>query len=132
MAKEEEEKRVKAISLLKTVRQKLVKAEKERDDIQREVASSKDKDKAERERDQLEKSKLQSELETVNTEREKAIVGLRTQFDREIASLRDKREKETAVMRGQFELMALTVKVCLYSWLYCLSDGKVRVRMPKR
>ncbi|KAJ7837533.1 hypothetical protein B0H14DRAFT_2791069 [Mycena olivaceomarginata] len=102
MAKEEEEKRVKAISLLKTVRQKLVKAEKERDDIQREVASSKDKDKAERERDQLEKLSI--------AEREKAIVGLRTQFDREIASLRDKHEKEIAVKQGQFELMALTVK----------------------
>ncbi|KAF7339405.1 GRIP domain-containing protein [Mycena sanguinolenta] len=110
VAKEEEEKRVKAISLLKTVRQKLVKAEKERDDIQREVATSRDKDKAERDRDQLEKSKLQSELETVNAEREKAIVGLKTQLDRELASLRDKHEKEIAGMRGQFELEALTIK----------------------
>ncbi|KAJ6519903.1 hypothetical protein C8R45DRAFT_1048644 [Mycena sanguinolenta] len=110
VAKEEEEKRVKAISLLKTVRQKLVKAEKERDDIQREVATSRDKDKTERDRDQLEKSKLQSELETVNAEREKAIVGLKMQLDRELASLRDKHEKEVAVMRGQFELEALTTK----------------------
>ncbi|KAJ7254034.1 hypothetical protein B0H12DRAFT_1115648 [Mycena haematopus] len=110
VAKEEEEKRVKAISLLKTVRQKLVKAEKERDDIQREVSTSKDKDKAERERDQLEKSKLQSELETVTAEREKAIVGLKTQLDREITFLRDKHEKETTAMRGQFELEALTTK----------------------
>ncbi|KAK7064160.1 mediator of RNA polymerase II transcription subunit 5 [Favolaschia claudopus] len=110
IAKEEEEKRVKAISLLKTVRQKLVKAEKERDDIQREIAASKDKDRAEKDRDQLEKSKLQSELETVHAEREKAVIGLKTQFDRELTSLRDKHEKETAVMRGQFELEALTTK----------------------
>ncbi|KAF8216144.1 hypothetical protein K438DRAFT_1926517 [Mycena galopus ATCC 62051] len=110
VAKEEEEKRVKAISLLKTVRQKLVKAEKERDDIQREVATSKDKDKAEKDRDQLEKSRLQSELEAANAEREKTVVGLKTQFDREVTSLRDKYEKETAVMRGQFELEALTTK----------------------
>ncbi|KAJ7181737.1 hypothetical protein C8R43DRAFT_1055509 [Mycena crocata] len=110
MAKEEEEKRVKAISLLKTVRQKLVKAEKERDDVQRDVAASKDKDKAEREKDQLEKSRLQSEIETVNTEREKAVAGLKAQFDRELATMRDRHEKETAVLRGQFELEALTTK----------------------
>ncbi|KAJ6575196.1 hypothetical protein B0H19DRAFT_1208639 [Mycena capillaripes] len=110
VAKEEEEKRVKAISLLKTVRQKLVKAEKERDDIHREFAGSKDKEKAEREGELLEKSKLQSELETVNSEREKAIAGLKNQFDREMASLRDKHEKEAAVLRGQFELEALTTK----------------------
>jgi chromosome segregation ATPase len=114
VAKEEEEKRVKAISLLKTVRQKLVKAEKERDDIQREVAGSKDKEKAEREKDQLEKSRLQSEIETVNADRERAIAGLKLQFDREIATFRDKQEKETAVLRGQFELEALTTKVCYH------------------
>ncbi|EEB88159.1 hypothetical protein MPER_14160, partial [Moniliophthora perniciosa FA553] len=37
VAKEEEEKRVKAISLLKTVRQKLVKAEKDKEDAVKEL-----------------------------------------------------------------------------------------------
>ncbi|KAJ7706097.1 hypothetical protein B0H17DRAFT_919676 [Mycena rosella] len=110
VAKEEEEKRVKAISLLKTVRQKLVKAEKERDDVLREVAMSKDKDKAEREKELLEKSRLQTELETVNSERDKAIAGLKAQFDRELATIRDRHDKETAGLRGQFELEALTTK----------------------
>ncbi|KAJ7619105.1 hypothetical protein DFH06DRAFT_1482915 [Mycena polygramma] len=110
VAKEEEEKRVKAISLLKSVRQKLVKAEKERDDIQRDIASSKDKEKSEREKDHLEKSRLQSELETAHSERERAIAGLKTQFDREIASARDKQDKEVTILRGQFELEALTTK----------------------
>src|ERR1700676_2140766 len=41
IAKEEEEKRVKAISLLKTVRQKLVKAEKDKEDVLKELNSSK-------------------------------------------------------------------------------------------
>ena len=45
--KDEEEKRVKAVGLLKTVRQKLVKAEKERDDALKEVQSVKDRDKGE-------------------------------------------------------------------------------------
>ncbi|KAJ7038120.1 hypothetical protein C8F04DRAFT_1220408 [Mycena alexandri] len=110
VAKEEEEKRVKAISLLKTVRQKLVKAEKERDDTLREVAMSKDKDKVDRERDQLDRARLQAEIEVVNSEREKAVAGLKIQFDREIATLRDKQEKEISALRGQFELEALTTK----------------------
>ncbi|KAJ7169956.1 hypothetical protein C8R46DRAFT_1349891 [Mycena filopes] len=110
VAKEEEEKRVKAISLLKTVRQKLVKAEKERDDTQREVAMSKDKDKADRERDKLDRARLQNEIEVVNAEREKAVAGLKNQFDRETATLRDKQEKEISALRGQFELETLTTK----------------------
>lgn len=113
VAKEEEEKRVKAISLLKTVRQKLVKAEKDRDDIQRDLAGTRDKEKAEREKDHLEKTRLQTEVETVNSEREKAIAGLKAQFDREIATVRDRHDKETAGLRGQFELEALTAKVCV-------------------
>ena len=47
LAKEEEEKRVKAIALLKTVRQKLVKAEKDRDDVVREVQFMKEREKEE-------------------------------------------------------------------------------------
>ncbi|KAJ6610071.1 hypothetical protein B0H10DRAFT_2438222 [Mycena sp. CBHHK59/15] len=110
IAKEEEEKRVKAISLLKTVRQKLVKAEKERDDIQRETAALKDREKSDKEREQAERSRLQTEIETVNSEREKATTGLKAQFDREVATIKDRHEKETAVLRGQFELEALTAK----------------------
>ena len=45
VAKEEEEKRVKAVSLLKTVRQKLVKAEKERDDALREATTLTERDR---------------------------------------------------------------------------------------
>jgi hypothetical protein len=117
-AKDEEEKRVKAISLLKTVRQKLVKAEKERDDMQRETATSKEKEKADREREHLERSKLQAEVEMVNSEREKAVAGLKSQFDREVATIKDRHDKETAGIRGQFELEALTAKVCILMVAY--------------
>ncbi|KAJ7631008.1 hypothetical protein FB45DRAFT_990856 [Roridomyces roridus] len=98
VAKEEEEKRVKAISLLKTVRQKLVKAEKERDDLQRDAGAAKDKEKAERDSDQLEKARLRAEIETVNTEREKVVAALKAH------------DKEAAALRGQFELETLTAK----------------------
>ncbi|KAI0639767.1 hypothetical protein C8Q77DRAFT_1045716 [Trametes polyzona] len=109
-AKDEEEKRTKAIALLKTVRQKLVKAEKERDDAVKEAAASKEAEKAEREKDRAERARLQGEIEKANAERETAVQGLRAQFDKEVAALKDKHEKELAALRGQFELEAITTK----------------------
>jgi chromosome segregation ATPase len=111
LAKEEEEKRVKAISLLKTVRQKLVKAEKDRDDAVKELNSNKDKEKAEREKERVERTKLQHEIDSANDERQKAAVGLKAQFDKEVASLKECHEKEVSALRGQLELEAVTTKV---------------------
>ena len=110
-AKEEEEKRVKAISLLKTVRQKLVKAEKDKEDAAKELNSIKDREKAEREKERAERTMLQQEISAVNEEREKAVVGLKAQFDREIGSLKERHEKEASALRGQFELEAVTANV---------------------
>ncbi|KAI5898118.1 uncharacterized protein SCHCODRAFT_02156430 [Schizophyllum commune H4-8] len=99
LVKEEEEKRVKAISLLKSVRQKLVKAEKDRE----EAAAQTQKEAAER-------SRLQKELEAANTEREKAVAGLKAQFDKETAALRERFERDTAALRSQFELDAINAQ----------------------
>lgn len=109
--KDEEEKRTKAIALLKTVRQKLVKAEKERDDVIREAGELKEKDKADKVKERVEKIKMQGEIEQANLEREKAITGLRSQFDKEFALLRDKQEKEIQVLKGQFESETAGLKV---------------------
>ena len=109
--KDEEEKRVKAISLLKTVRQKLVKAEKDRDDSVKELAAMKEKEKGEKDKERAEREKLQKELESVRDEKQKDIVGLKTHFDREVAGMKDKMEKEFAARKGQFELEAITTKV---------------------
>ncbi len=110
-AKEEEEKRVKAISLLKTVRQKLVKAEKEREDALKETNLLREKDKTEREKDTLEKNRLRREIDVANMEREKAVAGLRAQFDKEVANIKERHEKDLVVQRGQSELEAVTTKV---------------------
>ncbi|PIL31602.1 hypothetical protein GSI_06304 [Ganoderma sinense ZZ0214-1] len=109
-AKEEEEKRTKAIALLKTVRQKLVKAEKERDDATKEVGTLKEVEKAEREKEKAERARLQGEIEKVNVEREMAIQGLRAQFDKEVAAAKERFDKELAALRGQYELEAITTK----------------------
>ncbi|KAF7310969.1 GRIP domain-containing protein [Mycena chlorophos] len=110
LAKEEEEKRVKAINLLKTVRQKVVKTEKERDDALHEATKLKEKERTDGSTLEAEKARLQAEIDTVNAEREKAVTGLKAQFDKETAGLREKHEKENATLRGQFELEALTTK----------------------
>ena len=111
VAKEEEEKRVKAISLLKTVRQKLVKAEKEREDALKEAAALREHDKAEKEKDAGEKNQLKKELESLNVEKDRAVSGLRTHFEKEIAGIKERHERELIAMRGQFEMEAMASKV---------------------
>lgn len=114
VAKEEEEKRVKAISLLKTVRQKLVKAEKERDDALRELNETKDKNLEEKEKDRAERANLEREVDVVNAEREKAVTGLRAQFDKDIAAAKDRAERDVQVAKKQSdaEINALKVTYC--------------------
>ncbi|EJD03875.1 uncharacterized protein FOMMEDRAFT_121185 [Fomitiporia mediterranea MF3/22] len=109
-AKDEEEKRVKAVSLLKTVRQKLTKAEKERDDAVKEVESLKEKERAALERERLEKARFENEIEVVRGEKERDIAGLKSHFDKELAGMRDKLEKEFTARKGQIELEVASIK----------------------
>ncbi|KIY47015.1 hypothetical protein FISHEDRAFT_46040, partial [Fistulina hepatica ATCC 64428] len=98
--KEEEEKRTKAITLLKTVRQKLVKSEKDREDLAKELSA----------KEQQERTRLQNEIEVANAERERAVAGLKAQFDKEVVSLKERHDKEMVALRSQLELDAITAK----------------------
>ena len=111
IAKDEEEKRTKAVSLLKTVRQKLVKAERERDDAVKEVAVVKEKDKVEREKEKSDRTRKQGEVDKVKADKEAAIANIRAQSEHEIASLKEKHEKEVAAVKGQSNLEMITMKV---------------------
>ena len=99
-AKEEEEKRSKAISLLKTVRLKLVKVEKEKEDSE--------KDRAE---ERAERSRAGEEMERVKAEREREVNGLRKGFERELASAKERFEKDLQAKKGVWELEMITTKV---------------------
>ncbi|KAJ3985680.1 hypothetical protein F5890DRAFT_1118841 [Lentinula detonsa] len=110
LVKDEEDKRMKAISLLKTVRQKLAKAERDRDDAVKEVSALKEKEKGDRAREEVEKSRHQSEIDSLNLERDRAIAGLRAQFDKELVAAKERHEKELAAVRADFELSAVTAK----------------------
>ncbi|KAJ3502953.1 hypothetical protein NLJ89_g8655 [Agrocybe chaxingu] len=104
LAKEEEEKRVKAISLLKTVRQKLVKAEKDKEDAIKEVAASKEREKGDKDKEMAERMNLQHEIDNLKAAHEKATATLKSQFEKDMANLRERYEQEIIALRGQAEL----------------------------
>ncbi|KAI9508782.1 hypothetical protein F5148DRAFT_1299180 [Russula earlei] len=110
LMKSEEEKCNKAINHLKTVRQRLVKTEKERDDAFQEAAAIKDGQKAEREKEQLEREKLQADLNKLKVEKEVSLADLRVHLEKELMASKQRSEKEIFALRGQFELEAVEAK----------------------
>ncbi|OXG18747.1 hypothetical protein C366_02856 [Cryptococcus neoformans Tu401-1] len=98
-AKEEEEKRIKAISLLKTVRLKLVKAEKEKEELEKDRAS-----------ERAERSRLNEEMEKMKIEKEKEVSSLKKGFEREMAGGKERYEKELKDKKASWELEMITTK----------------------
>ncbi|KAF8203594.1 peroxisomal membrane anchor protein conserved region-domain-containing protein [Pholiota molesta] len=109
-AKEEEEKRVKAISLLKTVRQKLVKAEKDKEDVMKEMAAVKERDTGDKEKEQAERQKFQREIENLAATHEQATSNMRVQFNKDYANIQERYKQEISALRGQFELDIASAK----------------------
>ena len=109
--KEEEEKRTKAISLLKTVRQKLVKADQTKEEAlaDRETMRVAMVNKEEENKKEIEK--VRNELERVRGEREKDVRGLREKFEGEVKGLRTSLERENRTRREEAELKAVTTAV---------------------
>ncbi|KAI0257559.1 hypothetical protein BJV78DRAFT_1349405 [Lactifluus subvellereus] len=110
LAKDEEEKRSKAISLLKTVRQKLVKAEKDREDALKDAASLRDSQRIERDREQIDREKLQGELNKLKVEKEVSLADLRAQFEKDLMASKQRSEREISALRSQFELETIAAK----------------------
>ena len=111
IAKEEEEKRIKAVSLLKTVRQKLVKAEKDRDDAMKENVELKEKVKCLNEKDKEQRLSTELELESMRQEKLREITELKVQFGRELATNRENMERNLSShsVRFETELLGMTV-----------------------
>ncbi|KAG9106240.1 hypothetical protein FRC07_008896, partial [Ceratobasidium sp. 392] len=106
LLKDEEEKRAKAITLLKTVRQKLTKAEKDRDDI----AKEREKDREDVSAARAEIERVRADAERAKNDRERDIAGMRDRFEKEIKDTRERYEKELAARKGQYELDVITTK----------------------
>lgn len=109
-AKEEEEKRVKAISLLKTVRQKLVKTEKDRDDAFKEVTLLKEREQGDKDNEQVDRLRLQDEINAARAEKERALSRFKAQFEKEVSLLKERHDKEMSALKGQLELESVTSK----------------------
>lgn len=101
-AKEEEEKCTKAITLLKTVRTKLVKAEKDRDEA---LAQAKEKEVL-----AAEIARLKSEVDRVRTEGVKEVQRVQTVVGATAAAELEQLEKEWLARKSQWEIEAITAK----------------------
>lgn len=99
-AKEEEEKRSKAIALLKTVRAKLVKTEKEKEEYERLKAEEK-----------AERAKLVENMERQRAEREREVSNLRASFEKEVQGLKERYERDALAKKREWELEMITTKV---------------------
>jgi small-conductance mechanosensitive channel len=113
-AKEEEEKRTKAISLLKTVRMKLVKAEKDRAE------------------ERAERSRAGEETERVKAEREREVNALRKGFEREVAGAKERFEKDLGARKAAWELEMITTKVRLLFRMGVQADVLLSFRLLMR
>lgn len=103
-AREEEDKRGKAVALLKTVRTKLVKVEREKEEIDKR-----------QEEEKAERQKLFDNLERLRNDREREIQNLRQSQERDLAAMKDKYEKEMLAKRREWELEMITTKVRQYA-----------------
>lgn len=101
-AKEEEEKCAKAIALLKTIRMKLVKAEKDRDEALTQV---KEKDAL-----TVEVARLKTEVDRVRAEGVKEVQRMQAAMSGNAAAEREQLEKEWLARKGQWEIEAITLK----------------------
>ncbi|KIJ38525.1 hypothetical protein M422DRAFT_50052 [Sphaerobolus stellatus SS14] len=127
IAKAEEEKGSKAINLLKTVRTKLVKVEKEKEEALKEVNAMREREREEREKERQERAKLEAEVERVKAEKEREVANLRAQFEKELASVKDRHEKESTARKGQFELEAITTKLAQAAYTKDMSTKQSRI-----
>ena len=101
-AKEEEEKCAKAIALLKTIRTKLVKAEKDRDEA---LAQVKEKDAL-----AVEVARFKTEVDRVRAEGVKEVQRVQAVMGGNAAAEREQLEKEWLARKGQWEIEAITAK----------------------
>ncbi|KAF8328222.1 uncharacterized protein EI90DRAFT_1618068 [Cantharellus anzutake] len=112
MIKEEEEKRVKAISLLKTVRTKLVNTEKELEEANQERTRLKEDGIKLRDKEKSERERLEAEIQKLKDEKAKESARLWTQFEADLANQRLKMEKEMSAKQSQLELQIINLKNC--------------------
>jgi hypothetical protein len=110
VAKEEEEKRVKALSLLRALRQKLVKSDKDRDEANAVADQLRLTGASASDQVRSELVKHERDIGQQRMMHDSQLVKLRNSFDRETSALRAQYEKETSARKSQFELEVITAR----------------------
>jgi len=100
--READEKLTKAVTLLKTVRGKLVNVQKDREELSRALEDEK-----------KERSRLAEALEKLRADKEREVQALRQAFENESQGLKDKFAKESLAEKRKWELEIITTKVNL-------------------
>ena len=100
--KEADEKLTKAVTLLKTVRGKLVNVQKDREELSRALEDEK-----------KERSKLAEAIEKLRADKEREVQALRQAFEKESQGLKDKFARESLAEKRKWELEIITTKVNL-------------------
>jgi len=103
MAKEEEEKRTKAIGLLKSVRQKLVKVEKEKEDIMKEVEIYKSKEKDEQHNGDVDRRRWELQMQALRETNEKKLKEVLVISEKESVAKLATLKKEASAHRERLE-----------------------------
>lgn len=110
IAKEEEEKRVKALSLLRALRQKLVKSEKDKEEIEKERDLLKSAESTIQEVIKSDRNRFDQEVTSLRAAQESQLSKMRVAFEKETNSMRLQFEREASTRKGQYELEAITLK----------------------
>ncbi|KAH9082079.1 GRIP domain-containing protein [Lactarius deliciosus] len=74
------------------------------------MAALKESQKTEHDKEQLDRERLQGELNKLKIEKEVSLADHRAQFEKELATLKQRSEKELIALRGQFELESIAAK----------------------
>lgn len=110
VAKEEEEKRIKALSLLRALRQKLVKSEKDIEESNKEREALKVSELAAQETLRGDRTRFDQEIVSLRAAQEQQHSKMRNSFDRESTSIRAQNERESLAKKRQYELELITIK----------------------
>lgn len=110
VAKEEEEKRIKALSLLRALRQKLVKNEQDKGESDWLVAEARAGEKQAQDTLKADRARFDAEIVALRAAQEQQVNKLKQGFERETQTLKAQFERDATNKKGQFELNAITAK----------------------
>lgn len=113
ISKEEEEKRTKAIGLLKSVRQKLVKTEKDKEEATKQLEELRAKERLVQSKEQTERSQWEFQLENLKIGKEKELREAKSAWEQNTAERISRLQEEAGAARKSMETELHNLRVRL-------------------